>query len=142
MAVMADAPSELLGFEKCVGQIDKQTYSHEGGKRVVENHGIALTAYRRHKRRRPTARKRPARSPVRQRPSWECSEWVCARARDSIVTDKRLVTAYAFDAGQKCPIFARLRANSCHALHKNSRGRGPETYRNLIKTRTKVGGIG
>jgi hypothetical protein len=93
-----------------------------------------LTAHRRHKRRRSTARKRPARSPVRQRPSWECSERVCAQARDSIVANKRLATAYAFDAGQKDPIFARSRANSCHALHKNSRGRSAKTYRNLIKS--------
>ena len=37
---MAAVPSELLGFEKSVGQINKQPQCHEAGERVVENHGM------------------------------------------------------------------------------------------------------
>jgi hypothetical protein len=39
LTVMAAVPSELLGFEKGVGQIDKQTQRHDAGERIVKNHG-------------------------------------------------------------------------------------------------------
>jgi hypothetical protein len=42
------------------------------------------------------------------------------------------MTACALTRVKKSPIFA---CNSCHALHKNSRGPRPQTYRNLIKAR-------
>jgi hypothetical protein len=40
LTVMAAVPSELLGFEKGVGQIDKQTQRHDAGERIVKNHGV------------------------------------------------------------------------------------------------------
>jgi hypothetical protein len=42
---MAAVPSELLGFEKGVGEINKQPQCHEAGKRIVENHGVGLSQY-------------------------------------------------------------------------------------------------
>jgi len=35
---MAAVPSELLGIEEGVGQIDKQPHCHEAGERIVEDH--------------------------------------------------------------------------------------------------------
>jgi hypothetical protein len=42
---MAAVPSELLGFEKGVGEINKQPQCHEAGERIVENHGVGLSQY-------------------------------------------------------------------------------------------------
>ncbi len=36
---MAAVPSELLGFEKSVGEVDQQPRGHEAGKRVFDVHG-------------------------------------------------------------------------------------------------------
>ena len=39
MTVMVVVPSELLGLEQRVGQINKQPRGNEAGKRVIEDHG-------------------------------------------------------------------------------------------------------
>ena len=39
MTVMDVIPSEPLGLEQSVGQVDKQAQSDEGGERIVEGHG-------------------------------------------------------------------------------------------------------
>jgi hypothetical protein len=38
MAVMVVVPSELLGPEQGVGEIDEQTHGHERRERIVEGH--------------------------------------------------------------------------------------------------------
>jgi hypothetical protein len=64
---------------------------------------------------------------------------VCARKVGFYSGQQTSCNGDAFDAVKKGPIFACSPANSCHALHRNSRGRRPKTYRNLIKTRTRGG---
>jgi hypothetical protein len=39
MTVMVDVPSEQLGLEQCVDEVEEQAGGHEAGKRIVENHG-------------------------------------------------------------------------------------------------------
>jgi hypothetical protein len=43
MTVMDVIPSEPLGLEQSVGQVDKQAQSDEGGERIVEGHGGSLS---------------------------------------------------------------------------------------------------
>ena len=43
MTVMDVIPSEPLGFEQSVGQVDEQPESDEGGERIVEGHGGSLS---------------------------------------------------------------------------------------------------
>jgi hypothetical protein len=42
---MAAVPSELLGFEKGVGQIEKQPQGHEAGERIVKDHSVGLSQH-------------------------------------------------------------------------------------------------
>ena len=39
MTVMDVIPSEPLGVEQSVGQVDKQPEGDEGGERIIEGHG-------------------------------------------------------------------------------------------------------
>ena len=43
MTVMDVIPSEPLGLEQSVGQVDKQAQGDEGGERIVEGHGGFLS---------------------------------------------------------------------------------------------------
>src|SRR5450759_771124 len=73
MRVMVVRLSEPLGPQQSVGEVEQQPRSHEGGERIIENHGSLLKAYRKRRRSPRTARKGRARGPARSGPTFGCS---------------------------------------------------------------------
>lgn len=133
MAVMIVISSEQLGLEQRVDQVNKQAGGHEAGERIIEeHHGAALTADRRHKRRRSTGRKRQSRSPPSAHPTWQSSRikmWDQSRRRVRHLRERR--------AGAAGPA-----AVKCQQAHRNSRGPRACRYRNSIKNPGPAGSSG
>src|ERR1017187_9930240 len=73
MRVMVMRLSEPLGPQQSVGEVEQQPRGHEGGERIVENHGSLLKACRKRRRSPRTARKSRARGPARSGPTFGCS---------------------------------------------------------------------
>src|SRR5258708_9476821 len=71
-ARLRSCASEPLGPQQGVGEVEQQPCGHEGGERIVENHGILLTAVRRCRRSPPRARTGRARWPALVSPSFGC----------------------------------------------------------------------
>src|ERR1017187_7242384 len=129
--------SESLGPQQSVGEVEQQPRGHEGGERIIENHGSLLKACRRRMRSPPTARKSRARGPARSGPTFGYSfrhavpgatRWRPCRCALTGVKSAKCFSPEAFLA----PCEQRLRGTHRHKISTWKQGR---RYRNLIKTR-------
>src|SRR5476649_595672 len=86
MTVMMVRLSEPLGPKQSVGEVEQQPCGHEGGERIIEDHGLLLRAGRRRRRSRSPARKSRARGPAKSGPAF----WMLLPIRSRVSLKRRL----------------------------------------------------
>src|SRR5665811_1544788 len=127
--------SESLGPQQSVGEVEQQPRGHEGGERIIENHGSLLKACRKRRRSPPTARKSRARGPARSGPTFGCSFRHAVpgghlMAPLSMRIDERQKREVFLARSISRPVQRRLLGTYRHMISRWKQGR---RYRNLIK---------